>query len=92
MHRLGVRDIDRLALAREHPEGDHGAPCHSSIKVNLDTYGHLFPTLDEALTEGLDEQSQNTISIASRPVCGLRSEISPVLRSCGHMKQAPNSL
>ena len=26
MHRLGVRDIDRLALTREHPEGDHATP------------------------------------------------------------------
>ena len=36
---------------------------HSSIKVTLDTYGHLFSALDEALTEGLDEKSQNTMSI-----------------------------
>ena len=40
---------------------------HSSIKVTLDTYGHLFPALDEALTEGLDEQFQNAISNDARP-------------------------
>ncbi len=44
---------------------------HSSIKVTLDTYGHLFPALDEALTEGLDEQFQNAISNDARPARGL---------------------
>lgn len=27
---------------------------HSSIQVTLDRYGHLLPSLDEALTEGLE--------------------------------------
>jgi hypothetical protein len=27
---------------------------NSSIQVTLDRYGHLFPSLDETLTEGLD--------------------------------------
>ncbi|HWI02776.1 MAG TPA: hypothetical protein VNT52_02955, partial [Acidimicrobiales bacterium] len=27
---------------------------HSSITVAYDTYGHLFPALDEALTDSLD--------------------------------------
>ena len=40
---------------------------HSSIKVTLDTYGHLFPALDEALTEGLEEQFQTAISNDARP-------------------------
>jgi len=31
---------------------------HSSIKVILDTYGHLSPALDESPTEGLEEQFQ----------------------------------
>ena len=44
---------------------------HSSIKVTLDTYGHLFPALDEALTEGLDEQFQNAISNDARPTRSL---------------------
>jgi hypothetical protein len=48
-------------------------PClgHSSIKVTLDTYGHLFPALDEALTDGLETQYQKAISEISRPVRGL---------------------
>jgi len=44
---------------------------HSSIKVTLDTYGHLFPGLDEALTDGLDTQYQKAISVISRPLRGL---------------------
>ncbi len=44
---------------------------HSSIKVTLDTYGHLFPALDEALTDGLETQYQTAISEISRPVRGL---------------------
>ncbi len=48
---------------------------HSSIKVTLDTYGHLFPALDEALTDGLETQYQTAISEISRPVRGL-SELS----------------
>jgi len=27
---------------------------HSSVTVSLDRYGHLFPSLDDQLTEGLD--------------------------------------
>ena len=30
-------------------------PGHNSIKVTLDTYGHLFLALDEALRARLDE-------------------------------------
>jgi integrase len=32
---------------------------HSSIQVTLGTYGHLFPTLDEALTSRLDKAIQS---------------------------------
>ena len=34
-------------------------------KVTLDTYGHLFPNLDEALAHGLDELART--SAASTP-------------------------
>jgi len=46
---------------------------YSSIQVTLGTYGHLFPALDEALTERLGE----TISAASRAQDGGTS------RQCG---------
>jgi hypothetical protein len=35
---------------------------HSSIEVTLDRYGHLFPSPDATLTDGLEETYQ-----ASRP-------------------------
>jgi hypothetical protein len=28
---------------------------HSSVTVSVDRYGHLLPSLDEALTEGLED-------------------------------------
>ena len=58
-----------------HPRAIMERLGHSSIKVTLDTYGHLFPALDEALTDGLETQYQTAISEISRPVRGL-SELS----------------
>jgi integrase len=45
-----------LAIAvGAHPKVIQERLGHSSIKVTLDTYGHLFPNLDQALSEALDE-------------------------------------
>jgi len=41
-----------------HPRAIMERLGHSSIQVTLGTYGHLFPTLDEALTGRLDEAIQ----------------------------------
>jgi site-specific recombinase XerD len=42
----------RLLIAEgAHPRAIMERLGHSSIQVTLGTYGHLFPTLDEALTE-----------------------------------------
>jgi hypothetical protein len=35
---------------------------HSSIQVTLDRYGHLFPSLDETLTDGLEATYQASLS------------------------------
>jgi integrase len=48
-----------------HPKVIQERLGHSSIKVTLDTYGHLFPNLDEALAHGLDELART--SAASTP-------------------------
>jgi integrase len=37
-----------------HPRAIMERLGHSSITVTIDTYGHLFPALDEALSEGLE--------------------------------------
>ena len=38
---------------------------HSSIQVTLDRYGHLFPSLDESLTEGLEATYQASVAAQS---------------------------
>jgi integrase len=38
-----------------HPKVIQERLGHSSIMVTMDVYGHLFPSLNEALTERLDE-------------------------------------
>jgi integrase len=48
-----------------HPKVIQERLGHSSIKVTLDTYGHLFPNLDEALAQALDELGRQ--SAASSP-------------------------
>ncbi|MCD6022755.1 MAG: tyrosine-type recombinase/integrase [Actinomycetia bacterium] len=45
-----------LAIAQgAHPLAIRGRLGHSSITVTMDGYGGLFPPLDEAIAEGLDE-------------------------------------
>jgi len=51
-----------------HPKVIQERLGHSSIKVTLDTYGHLFPNLDEALAQRLDELARS--SAASEPPGG----------------------
>jgi integrase len=43
-----------LIAQGEHPKVIQHRLGHSSIKVTLDTYGHLFEGLDEAAAERLD--------------------------------------
>ena len=38
-----------------HPKAIQDRLGHSDIRVTLNTYGHLFPSLEASLTEGLDE-------------------------------------
>ena len=45
-----------------HPKAVMERLGHSSITVTLDRYGHLFPTLDDALTAGLDETIRAAIA------------------------------
>ena len=45
-----------LAIAQgAHPLAIRKRLGHSSITVTMDRYGGLFPRLDEAIAEGLDE-------------------------------------
>jgi len=40
---------------------------HSSITVTYNTYGHLFPALEEALTESLDRSYRAAKASAPAP-------------------------
>jgi integrase len=45
-----------IAIANgAHPKEIQERLGHSTIRVTFDRYGHLFPTLDERLRDGLEE-------------------------------------
>lgn len=49
-----------------HPKAIQERLGHSSITVTLDRYGHLFPKLDEALTDRLDAMRAEAVAVAAR--------------------------
>jgi integrase len=54
-----------------HPKAMMERLGQSSITVTLDRYGHLFPSLDERLVDGLERSYREASSRDSRPVRGL---------------------
>ena len=56
-----------LVAQAAHPKAIMERLGHSSIQVTLDRYGHLFPSLDESLTEGLEATFQASVVSASGP-------------------------
>ncbi len=54
-----------------HPKVIQAHLGHSSIRVTLDRYGHLFPGLDDALADGLDALHGEAVRNVSRPGRGL---------------------
>lgn len=59
-HDLRHTHAAMLIAQGEHPKVIQNRLGHSSIKVTLDTYGHLFDGLDEAAAERLDVVFQQT--------------------------------
>ncbi|CAN5187704.1 tyrosine-type recombinase/integrase [soil metagenome] len=60
-----------LAIAvGAHPAVIRDRLGHSSITTTLDRYGHLFPSLDEALAEGLDGLLRDSLAATVRPEDG----------------------
>lgn len=52
-----------LAIAQgAHPLAIRDRLGHSSITVTMDTYGGLFPSLDEAIADGLDEVYRQSVA------------------------------
>lgn len=50
-----------------HPKAIMERLGHSSIQVTLDRYGHLLPSLDEALTDGLEATYQASLAAPAPP-------------------------
>jgi len=58
-----------LAIAAgAHPKVIQMRLGHSSIKVTLDRYGHLFSNLDESLAESLDKVASEAAAAFSPPM------------------------
>ncbi len=70
-HDLRHSYASMLIASGGHPRAIMERLGHSSIQVTLDTYGHLFPGLDEALTDGLETAFRDASSGDARPVRGL---------------------
>lgn len=63
-HDLRHTHAAMLIAQGEHPKVIQDRLGHSSIKVTLDTYGHLFEGLDEAAAERLDSAFRTPSSLA----------------------------
>jgi integrase len=65
--RLRFHDLRHTCAALLIAQGAHPKAImerlgHSSIQVTLDRYGHLFPSLDETLTDGLEATYRTSLS------------------------------
>jgi hypothetical protein len=49
-----------------HPKAIQERLGHSTIRLTFDRYGHLFPSLDEQLVDGLDEVFSSSRSDGAR--------------------------
>jgi len=57
-----------LAIAQgAHPKAIQERLGHSSIRLTLDRYGHLFPSLDETMQEGLERVLLEASAASPRP-------------------------
>jgi site-specific recombinase XerD len=64
---LRFHDLRHTAVALLVDQGAHPLAVrerlgHSSITTTMDRYGHLFPSLDESLTEGLDRAHTEAVA------------------------------
>ena len=60
---MRVHDLRHTCAALLIAQGAHPRALmerlgHASVSTSLDTYGHLLPSLDEALTAGLNDVAQ----------------------------------
>lgn len=81
--KLRLHDLRHTAAALmlelgAHPRAMMERLGHSSVTVTLDTYGHLLPSLDEALTAGLEDRYRAAVSEQSWPGRGMGGPSAPV--------------
>lgn len=70
--RLRFHDLRHTAAALAIAQGAHPKAIqerfgHSTARLTLDRYGHLFPTLDESLQDGLESSFLRAAAASSRP-------------------------
>jgi integrase len=65
-----LRDTAVALAVREgaHPLAIKERLGHASIRTTMDVYGGLFPSLDEAIAQGLDGTFREALAASSRPV------------------------
>ncbi len=69
-----------LVAQGAHPKAIMERLGHSSIQVTLDRYGHLFPSLDENLTQGLEATYQASLAAWSAAVPSCEgSDLGPLI-------------
>jgi integrase len=76
VHPLRVHDLRHTAAALAikagaHPKAIADRLGHASITTTLNTYGHLFPALDEELAERLDTMGRDSASVPAESVRNL---------------------
>ena len=62
--------VDAVALAvtlGAHPKAVQERLGHGSIRITLDTYGELFPSLDVRLRDDLDRAHIEALAASARP-------------------------
>jgi integrase len=73
--KIRFHDLRHTAAALLIAQGAHPRAImerlgHSTIAVTMDVYGHLLPSLDEALSDGLDATFQKARAASMRPENG----------------------
>lgn len=67
LHDLRHTCVSLLIQLGAHPKAIQERLGHSSITVTMDVYGHLFPSVSEALTERLDDVFRAARDVAPSP-------------------------
>jgi hypothetical protein len=94
-HDLRHSNAALLIAEGGHPKAIQQRLGHSSITVTLDRYGHLFPSLDDALADALDatyRTTQDTRRSLSGPADDGPPEVSsPGTRLTGWLRYLPDT-